>query len=301
MTTLAARMAPIGRRTRVVLIVALFATATIAWAVTGLRMDDMGGGVDLGSLGFYVGVWVVMMAAMMFPSVWPMLVAYTVIAQRRRELGRSAPALGCATFLGGYLLSWLVFGLVAYGLIEGVRALDIEALSWDQAGSYLAGTVLVLTAAYQLTPMKDVCLRKCRTPMSFFFGIWSDGVGGALRMGVEHGAWCVGCCWGLMAALFALGIMSVGWMAFVAGLIAVEKLLPWKALANRSVAALLLVLGVAVVAAPDLVPGVGPSQTGSMGGGSSAIARCGATPIDPRTLMLSARSCRRQVLPHRRT
>jgi predicted metal-binding membrane protein len=220
----------------------------------------MGGGVDLGSLGFYVGVWVVMMSAMMFPSVWPMVVAYTAIAERRRELGRATPALGSAAFLGGYLLSWTAFGLLAYGLIEGGRALDIEALSWDQGGPYVAGAVILLAGIYQLTPMKHVCLRKCRTPMSFFFGTWSDGVGGALRLGVEHGAWCIGCCWALMAALFALGIMSIGWMAFVAGLIALEKLLPWRALANRTVAVALLVLGLAVAAVPDAVPGVAPSH-----------------------------------------
>jgi predicted metal-binding membrane protein len=272
-TTIAARMAPIGLRTRAALIAALFAAAGVAWVVTGLRMEGMGGGVELGALGFYVGVWVVMMAAMMFPSVWPMIVAYTVIARRRRELGRAAPALGSAAFLGGYLLSWTAFGLLAYGVIAGGRALDIEALAWDRAGPYLAGAVIVAGAIYQLTPMKDVCLRKCRTPMSFFFGIWRDDVGGALRMGAEHGAWCIGCCWALMAALFALGIMSVGWMAFVAGLIAVEKLLPWKALANRSVAAVLLALGVAMAFAPDVVPGSGPSQMGSMGHDSMQMNR----------------------------
>jgi hypothetical protein len=87
-------------------------------------------------------------------------------------------------------------------------------------------------------------------------GYWKPGYGGALRMGVEHGAWCVGCCWALMAALFALGVMSVGWMAFVAALIAVEKLLPWKAVANRGVAVLLAVLGIAVAFAPENVPGL---------------------------------------------
>jgi predicted metal-binding membrane protein len=244
--------------------------AGVAWRVTDLRMAGMGGGTELGALGFYVGVWVVMMAAMMFPSVWPMIVAYHAIGRRRRELGKTAPAAGSAVFLGGYLIAWTAFGLAAYGVIQAGRALEIDALSWDRGGPYLAGGVILAAALYQLTPAKDVCLRKCRTPMHFFFGIWQDGLGGALRMGVEHGAWCVGCCWALMAALFALGVMSLGWMAFVGALIAVEKLLPWKAPATYAVTAVLVVLAIAVIAAPNSVPGLGPGSMsgGSMSGGS---------------------------------
>jgi predicted metal-binding membrane protein len=116
--------------------------------------------------------------------------------------------------------------------------------------------VILAAAVYQLTPLKDVCLRKCRSPLIFLLTAWRHGRLGALRMGIEHGGWCVGCCWALMAALFALGVMSVGWMVFVAALIAAEKLLPWKALANRGIALLLVVLGLAVAIAPEDVPGL---------------------------------------------
>jgi predicted metal-binding membrane protein len=116
--------------------------------------------------------------------------------------------------------------------------------------------VIVAAAIYQLTPLKDVCLSKCRSPFAFLLTAWRPGRVGALRMGLEHGGWCVGCCWALMAALIALGVMSVGWMLFVAALIAIEKLLPWKALANRSVAVLLAVMGLAVALAPERVPGL---------------------------------------------
>ena len=116
--------------------------------------------------------------------------------------------------------------------------------------------MIVGAAIYQLTPLKDVCLTKCRNPMMFLLTAWRPGRTGALRMGIEHGGWCVGCCWMLMAALFALGVMSIGWMAFVAALIAIEKLLPWKAVANRGIAVLLLVLGLGVAFAPDDVPGL---------------------------------------------
>jgi hypothetical protein len=119
---------------------------------------------------------------------------------------------------------------------------------------YLAGGVLFLAAIYQLTPAKDACLRRCRSPLQFILFQWRDGIPGALRMGIVHGAWCVGCCWGLMAALFALGVMSIPWMIVVAGMVAIEKLLPWRALANRLVATTLLVLGLGVTLAPAHLP-----------------------------------------------
>jgi predicted metal-binding membrane protein len=120
----------------------------------------------------------------------------------------------------------------------------------------VAGGVIAGAAIYQLTPLKDACLRRCRSPMTFLLTAWRPGRVGALRMGLEHGGWCVGCCWGLMAALCALGVMSIGWMVFIAALIAIEKLLPWKPLANRGIAVLLLVLGLAVAFVPENVPGL---------------------------------------------
>jgi predicted metal-binding membrane protein len=116
--------------------------------------------------------------------------------------------------------------------------------------------VIAAAAVYQLTPLKDACLRRCRGPLDFVTERWREGSGGALLMGVEHGAWCVGCCWALMAALFALGVMSLAWMAAVAAFIALEKLLPWKAVANRGVAAVLLGLALAVLLAPGQLPGL---------------------------------------------
>jgi predicted metal-binding membrane protein len=246
----------------------LLALALVGWLVTDERMAGMdhGPGTDPGTLGFYVTAWVVMMAAMMFPSIWPMVMAYTRIQARRRELGRPGARSGTTTlFVGGYLISWTAFGLAAYALFDLIHSLDIDAFSWERGGPYLAGGVIVAAAAYQLTPAKDVCLRKCRSPLDFVLGYWKDGYRGALRMGVEHGAWCVGCCWALMAALFALGVMSVGWMLFVAALIAVEKMLPWKAVANRGIAVLLLVLGISVALVPERVPALTqPTEAHSM-------------------------------------
>ena len=237
----------------------LLVLAAIGWLVTDDRMAgmDAGPGTDPGSLGFYVSAWVVMMAAMMFPSAAPMVVAYARVQGRRRELGKTGAGRGAtAVFVAGYLLSWTAFGLLAYALLDLIRSLDIEAFSWDRGGPYLAGGVIVAAATYQLTPLKDVCLSHCRGPFAFIPGHFRPGYGGALRTGVEHGGWCVGCCWALMAALFAVGVMSVGWMVFVAAMIAVEKMLPWKVIANRGIAVLLVVLGLSVAFWPERVPGL---------------------------------------------
>ena len=237
------------------LIGALLLLAAAAWVFTGVRMRgmDAGPGTALGSVGFYVTTWIVMMAAMMFPSIAPMVLVYTRISNTRRSRGLGGPT---SLFVAGYLVTWSLFGVAAYVLFELFASAHLDFLAWDRAGRYLAGGVLVAAAAYQLTPAKDACLRRCRGPLAFVLERWRDGRIGALRMGIEHGAWCVGCCWALMAALFALGVMSVAWMALVAVLIAVEKLLPWKALANRTVAIALLVLGLAIMTAPARVPGL---------------------------------------------
>jgi predicted metal-binding membrane protein len=159
-------------------------------------------------------------------------------------------------FVAGYLISWSAFGLAAYALFQLLAALSIDAFAWNRGGPYVAGGVIVAAAVYQLTPAKNACLTKCRGPLDFVLGHWRDGRLGALRMGATHGAWCVGCCWALMAALLALGVMSVAWMAFVAAIVAIEKLVPWKAFATRGVAAVLVTLGIAVALFPQHVPGL---------------------------------------------
>jgi predicted metal-binding membrane protein len=240
------------------LILGLFLLAAIAWAVTDDRMAGMDAGpaTDPGALGFWVTAWVVMMAAMMFPSIAPMVVMQARIEEGKRRKGQETKAGTTTLFVSGYLLTWTAAGLVGYGIIEAGQALSLDFLAWDRAGPFVAGGVIAAAALYQLTPLKDACLRRCRSPMMFLLTAWRPGRLGALRMGLEHGGWCVGCCWGLMAALFALGVMSIGWMVLVAALIATEKLLPWKAVANRGIAVMLVVLGLAVAFAPEDVPGL---------------------------------------------
>jgi predicted metal-binding membrane protein len=238
-------------RTRLGLVALLFALAILAWWLTAERMAgmDAGPGTDLGALGWFLGVWVVMMAAMMFPSVAPTVALY---AQMTRRRGLSRPLL----FACGYLLVWGVAGVAAYGLFHLGRSLFGADLGWDTGGRWFAGGVLAIAALYELTPLKDICLTKCRSPLGFLLGTWRDGARGALGMGARHGTWCLGCCWALMAALFALGVMSLAWTALVAALIAFEKTVPWGRAATWTTAAVLLALAVALVAIPHSVPGL---------------------------------------------
>jgi predicted metal-binding membrane protein len=141
-----------------------------------------------------------------------------------------------------------------------------DVLAWEESGRLIAGVTLLAAAVYELTPLKAVCLQKCRSPLGFLVGAWREGASGPLRMGARHGAWCVGCCWALMASLFALGIMSVAWMAFVAGLIAAEKILPWRRVATVGTAALLIALGTLLLAAPDAIPSLTVPVHDPMGG-----------------------------------
>jgi predicted metal-binding membrane protein len=241
------------RRGQLSVLGVLLALAAVAWLVTDLRMAgmDAGPGTDPGAFGFYVSTWVVMMAAMMFPSIAPMVLTY-----RGLQAGRRAGTANTSVFVGGYLIVWAATGLLAYGALKAGRSLDAGFLGWRSGGRWVAAGILAAAAVYEFTPLKDACLGRCRSPLGFLIGSWKDGSGGAFRMGLEHGAWCLGCCWLLMVALFALGAMSLIWMIVITVLIGVEKLVPNRALGTSAVAAVLAALAVGVAAAPRDVPGL---------------------------------------------
>jgi predicted metal-binding membrane protein len=222
-------------------------------------MQGMDGGpwTDLGTLGWFLGVWVVMMAAMMFPSVSPTVALYSRMTKSRSPI---APLL----FTSGYLLAWASVGALAFTVASIAGRISADVLAWDRAGRWIAATTLIVAAVYELTPLKEVCLGKCRSPLGFLLGSWRDGAAGGLQMGIRHGGWCIGCCWALMASLFALGVMSIVWMAFVAGLIAFEKLIPWRRVATYGTACVLVALGVLFIAAPDAIPALTTPGSGSM-------------------------------------
>jgi predicted metal-binding membrane protein len=195
--------------------------AMLAWVVTIAQAHDMGVGPGtMGlSLSAFLVIWVVMMAAMMFPSVAPMATAWirSVAARptRAERLG------GIAEFLGGYLIAWVAFGVLVYlVLLSAQRLVDQApaAARWAGAGIFAAAGI------YQLTPLKSVCLRHCRSPIGSLFHYASyHGPARDLRVGMHHGAYCVGCCWGLMIVLVAVGIMDVPAMILLAGVILIEK------------------------------------------------------------------------------
>jgi predicted metal-binding membrane protein len=238
-------------RARLGLVALLLVLAGLGWWWTSERMRGMDAGpwTALGALGWFLGVWVVMMAAMMFPSVAPTVALYSQLKTRHTIL---QPLL----FAGGYLLTWTAAGLAVFGLAFAGRDVAGDVLAWDRAGQWVAGATLLVAAAYELTPLKGACLGRCRSPLGSLLTSWREGLYGSLQMGAKNGAWCVGCCWALMVSLLALGVMSVGWMAVVAGLIAAEKTLPWGRVATYGTAAILAGLGLFLLLAPHLIPGL---------------------------------------------
>jgi predicted metal-binding membrane protein len=214
---------------------------------------NMGPGTNPGAFGFYIVTWVVMMTAMMLPSVMPMVMGYSRLERAALERGRVGSIVA---FVAGYLIVWTVFGVVAYYVFEAVQHSSIGWLRWNREGRWVAGAVLLAGAAYQLSPAKHACLRRCRATIPFLTREWRDGRRGAMRMGILHGAWCSGCCWALMVALFALGVMSLTWMALVAAVVAAEKLLPWPRITVHTVAVLLIALGLGVALIPSDIPGL---------------------------------------------
>jgi len=235
----------------------LLGAAALAWVVTADRMQgmDAGPGTDLGSFSWFAGVWAVMMAAMMLPSLVPMAGAYAAKARTGSADVTPQSLLLTTLFTAGYLLTWVLVGLVAWVAFEAVRSLDLSFLGWDNGGRYIAGAVIAGAALYELTPLKKTCLRHCRD-RELLAADWREGTAGALRMGLDQGAYCVGSSWALMAALFALGVMSITWMVLIAALIVLEKVLPWRETAAGVTVVVLLALAVGVTFLPGQVPGL---------------------------------------------
>jgi predicted metal-binding membrane protein len=197
------------------LIIGLALISMLAWLASFELAGAMTMAVDIP---FFVGVWTVMMAAMMLPSELPALWLFATVAESRRRFGfRPTHAV---ILMAGYLMIWTLIGI-------GVAVLSIGLGPVAEARSQpIVGAALMIAGAYQVTRWKSLCLGHCRTPLHFFMDHWRDGATGALRMGAHHGLYCAGCCWGLMLALIALGMMNPTWMVLVALLIFVEKVAP---------------------------------------------------------------------------
>ena len=235
------------KRDRAIVVVAILIIAAIAWAYTvylsqsGMNMGSMQMGSDTGmgagmamadmrswsaaDFGLMFVMWAVMMVAMMAPSATPMLLMFANLNRKRRE--REAPYVPTGVFLAGYVIVWAAFSLAATGGNWGLhQASLLSSMMGESTSGYLGGGLLLLAGVFQWSPLKYNCLKQCRTPMGFLMTSWRDGHGGALRMGLEHGAYCLGCCWALMLLLFVLGIMNLVWIAALAAFVLAEKVAP---------------------------------------------------------------------------
>ena len=256
---------PVGtlRASAAVVLAALLSFAVLAWLLmlrnsgtdsmmvnsppgmgqtSDMAMGD--GGMASMPLPLFLGMWVTMMVAMMFPSVAPMVVIYSRFSLLRNHTNRATPV-----FVGGYLLAWTLVGFLAYGVYLGSTS-PMANLS-PHVAAVVGGCALVLAGGYQLTRYKTVCLRHCRTPMDFMLH-WRSGSRGGLYMGVHHGLFCLGCCWGLMLVLLTVGVTSLVWMGLVAAVIFVEKVLPFGWATAKVVGVVLIGLGIglAVMSTP---------------------------------------------------
>lgn len=233
-------------------VVLVCAVGAAAWAVALMTMADMdaGPGTALHSLPFFVVSWVVMLSAMMLPSELAYVATLAALVQTR---GRSARRV-LPAFVSGYGLAWIGYGVVAWSLDRIVRTIAGDALSWTQSGPVAAATVLIVAGCFQVSRLKAECLKHCRTPMGFFARNWREGTFGALAMGVQHGTVCVACCWALMAVMFAVGAMSLTWMALLTVMMMSEKLLPRGDRLTLPIACLLWAMGLWIALSPATAP-----------------------------------------------
>src|SRR5918996_1248676 len=190
-------------------------------------------------------MWWIMMMAMMLPSAAPMILLFAMVNRKQREKG--APYVPTAIFAAGYALVWGAFSVVAVGAQWGLERSGLLSSMMASTGVMLGAGLLIAAGVYQLTPLKHACLRHCRSPIFFITHHWRPGDLGALRMGVEHGAFCTGCCWFLMALLFYGGVMNLYWIIGIALFVLLEKTIPAGHWLGRIVGALLIAWGGALV------------------------------------------------------
>ncbi len=221
------------RRDRAVVLACVLGVAALAWAYIlylARGMNDMDlvmhpmepwGGVDFL---FRFGMWAVMMVAMMVPTAAPMILLFATVNRRRRE--QQGPFVPTGVFLAGYVVIWSGFAALATLAMWGLHSAALLSPMMVSTSPLLGGALLVVAGIYQWSPLKRVCLTQCRTPLGFLMSEWRDGTWGALRMGLRHGGYCVGCCWVLMALLFVTGVMNLLWVAAIAAFVLVEKVAP---------------------------------------------------------------------------
>lgn len=253
------------RTQRKIILALLFLIAAGSWALLfwpranphAAHMARLGPTMGLAAP-LFSAAWTVMMVAMMFPTAAPMVLAFHTVQARKRARGETFVATW--VFVGAYVLVQAASGVVAYvGAVTaeaGAHWAGLNALQTARIG----GSLLIIAGLYQISPWKDACLTKCRTPMSFIVNSWRDGFGGALRMGIEHGLYCLGCCWLLCVILFPLGIMNVAAMAGITLLIFAEKSFSFGERVATIAFLVLVVYGAIVLFVPSILPTFVASQ-----------------------------------------
>jgi predicted metal-binding membrane protein len=254
---------PALARPRNLILVALVTLAALGWvaviwqAGSGMSMSMSGDamGIDLAmgmTAPLFLVMWTVMMAAMMFPSAAPMVLLFDRIERGKRDAGRSS--VPTAYFVGAYLAIWTLFGVAAFAVAVAVDHVS-EHSTWAMDNwARVGGGLLVAAGVYQLTPLKDRCLAKCRSPMAFLMTSWREGRTGAVQMGLMHGGYCLGCCWLLFVILLPLGVMNVAAMIVLTLLVFGEKCLPSGERLARAAALVLIGYGLLVIAYPAALP-----------------------------------------------
>jgi len=248
------------RRDRAIVTAGLVGVAVLGWVYL-LYLDRSMSGIDMSAdmamprmqtwgvvdLALLFVMWAVMMVAMMVPSASPLILMMAAANRKRRE--RDDPLVPTGLFLTGYLLVWTAFSAVATVAQWGLHAAALLSPGMVSVSPLLGGLLLLTAGIFQFTPLKQACLIHCRSPLGFIMGHWREGRAGAMRMGLEHGLYCVGCCWILMALLFVAGVMNLLWVAGISLFVLAEKVLPRGELVGRLGGAVLLVAGVVVLIA----------------------------------------------------
>ena len=242
--------AALPRRERAVIVAALAGVTALSWLYLVQHARGMGGMQDMAGMSMSAGLmflmWWVMMVGMMLPSALPMTLTFATVNRRRRE--RGSAYVPTAVFVCGYLAAWGAFSLAATGAQWALERAALMMPMKHLTSPLLGGLLFVAVGVYQLTPLKHACLHRCRSPLAFVLERWRDGTGGALRMGAEHGAYCIGCCAFLMALLFVGGVMNLLWVAAIAAFVLLEKLLPAGEAVARAAGVLAIGLGVWMIA-----------------------------------------------------
>lgn len=243
-------------RERNLILASLLLLAVAAWGVLlwqSTTAEEQMKGLTMGmEAPVFMAIWVAMMVAMMFPTAAPMILMFARVHAGKRQRGQSF--VPTWVFVCAYLVVWTLFGALAYAVAVGAQELAQQSRWLMDSAARLGGVVLVLAGLYQLSPLKRSCLSKCRTPLDFILGSWRDGYGGSFRMGIEHGVYCLGCCWLLFVILFPLGVMNVAAMAVISLLIFAEKSLPMGRQMGQMAALALIAYGALVVFVPAALP-----------------------------------------------